>query len=192
MIAEEFNPITVWQSQTSLPAPTMEQIDMRARSFERKNRRRNLVFCIALSMHLGVSLVEDATDAKGAIWWIGVLRFALFITWVAYIPFRSHDKDASSLTFLRIVALTPVLEFYRKQLEQQRDYFQDDYRRKTQFIAIGAGFILYSIFYPSLFLVFGIPIVIGAAVFYKRRRDELPEIRRELAELRRLQKEESQ
>jgi hypothetical protein len=188
MIAEppEFNPIAVWRNQTVPPAPSLEAIAARARAFAAKNRRHTLIFSIALALHVTVSVIEDATVAKGSIWWLGVIRFALFVTWVVYIPFR---KDEASLTSLRVAALTPVLDFYRTQLERQRDYFQDDLRRKTQFIALGVGFILYSLFYPSLFLVFGIPIIAGAAIFYKLRRSELPEIQRELGTLRRLQKE---
>jgi hypothetical protein len=191
MIADtpEFDPIAVWQGQASPSAPLVEDITERARAFEARNRRRAIVFGLALGLHLAVSLVEDARVAKGSIWWVGVIRFALFTTWVLYLPFRPGDADDVSRTSLRLSGLTPVLDFYRRQLERQRNYFQDDHHRKTRFIALAVGFVLYSIFYPSLFLVFGIPIIVGAAAFYRRRRAEAPEIQHELEILQRLRKE---
>src|SRR5262245_21672090 len=121
----DYDPRTVWQNQKEHAAPSLEEIMTRAEEFRRKSRRGAHVFWIALLLHLAVSVAEDFAGIK--VWWVGVIRFALFITWVAYIPFRGLD-DASP-TILRIAGTTPVLDFYRRQLQRQRDYFTDNYRR---------------------------------------------------------------
>jgi hypothetical protein len=184
-----YDPITVWQSQTEHSTPRQEELLRRAGQFKATNRRGSLVFAMAFILHLGISLTEDFAGVRASIWWIGVIRFALMIVWVYYLPFSTSGTNKASPISLRDAGLTPVLDFYRRELERRRDYFQDDYRKVVQWILLGAGFTLYSIFYPKLFLVFAVPLAIWAVLLYKRRVSELPEIQRELAALDRLQKE---
>jgi hypothetical protein len=184
----DYDPITVWQSQTEHSAPTLEEILKRADQFKAKNRRGTFIFAVAFILYLGISLTEDFAGIKASIWWVGVIRFALLIVWVYYLPLKTSSTDNSSLIFLR-PAITPVLDFYRRELERRRDYFQDDYRRVLQLVFLGIAFTLYSVFYPSLFLIFGIPLAVWAVLLYQRRKGVLPQIQREIETLDRLQKE---
>ena len=188
MISEppEYDPITVWQSQRQHDVPSQQDILRRSREYEAKIRRASVIFGVALLLHLALSITEDIGGFKGRIWWVGVIRFALMIVWVYNIPSSAGRRDSSSLMFLTSSAITPVFDFYRRQLQHRRDYFRDDYRRILQVGLIGVGFVLYSIFYPSLFLVFGIPLAVCAVLIYKRRQLELPKIQEELELLDRL------
>jgi hypothetical protein len=191
MISEppEYDPKTIWQSQTQYSIPSFEEIRMRAHRLMEKNRRGAVIFAAALILYLALSVGEDVAGVDGPLWWIGVIRFALLVVWVYYIPSASPAIFNSSPLSLRTIAMTPVFDFYRTQLERRRDYFQDGYRMQLQSVLLGAGFILYSIAYPRLFLVFGIPIAIGSALLYKRRNCELPEIKREIEALNRFEKD---
>jgi hypothetical protein len=118
---------------------------------------------------------------------VGVIRFALLLVWVAYIPIQPLLSSGNSLSIFSPDAGTiPVFDFYRRQLERRRDYFQDDYRKVIQLVIVGFAFILYSVLYPRLFLVFGIPIAVCGIVFHRRRSRELPQIQREIEILDRL------
>ena len=190
MISEppDYDPITVWQNQKEHSAPSLEQILMRANKFKAKNRRGAFIFGLAFGLHLAVSVAQDAAGMRG-IWWVGIIQFALLIVWVYYIPFKTSGADNLSPLSLRTAAMTPVFDFYRRQLEKHRDYLRDDTRGVVQLVIIGIAFALNSLLYPSLFLIFGIPLAVCAAVFYKRRRAELPRIQHELEILDRLRKE---
>src|SRR5262245_53491517 len=120
----DYDPITVWQSQTEHSAPTLEAILKRADQFKAKNRRGTFIFALAFILYLGISITEDFAVIKAGIWWVGVIRFALLIVWVYYLPLNASSSDNSALIFLR-PAVTPVLDFYRRELERRRDYFQD-------------------------------------------------------------------
>ena len=191
MISEppEYDPKTIWQSQKQHSIPSFEEILMRAHRLKEKNRRRAVIFATALILHLAVSVVEDIAGVDGSLWWVGVIRFALLVVWVYYIPSAPLGIYNSSPLSLRTIAMTPVFDFYRTQLERRRDYFQDGYRTQLQSVLLCAGFILYSIVYPRPFLVFGIPIAIVSALLYKRRNRELPEIKREIDALNRFEKD---
>src|SRR5262245_41362694 len=101
-----YDPIAVWQSQTEHSAPTLEEICRRARQFNARNRRDALIFAAAFILHFAISLTEDFAGVSASIWWVGVIRFALLIVWVYYIPFKSSDTDNSSPIFLRVAAMT--------------------------------------------------------------------------------------
>src|SRR5262245_40322240 len=109
MISEppNYDPIAVWQSQTEHTAPTLEEVLKRAGQFKAKNRRGTFIFAVAFILHLGISLTEDFAGYAASIWWVGVIRFALLIVWVYYLPLKTSSTDNSSLIFLRIAAMTP-------------------------------------------------------------------------------------
>ena len=176
-----YDPIVIWQRETeSIAVPPPTEIQSREQRFRAKRRLDFAIFLAAITLHLAVSLLEDFSGSNGSIWWVGVIRFALFATWVSFIPCRIASIDNSSLTDLRVAATTPVFDFYRRQLRRERDYFQDDFRKKFQVIALVLGTVIYSLVYPRLFLVFALPILVGGMKIYKRRTSELPEIQREL------------
>ena len=182
MISEppEYDPIAIWQNQQKHVPPSFQDILMRARRFEARNRRGVLIFSTALILHIAVSIVEDLSGTKSRIWWVGSIRFALMSVWIYFLPFSKSRTDGSSTLFLRGAANTPVLDFYRRQLRRRIDYFQDSLVRKVQIAALLVSFVLYSIFYPPLFLVSGVPFAILTILFYKRRLRELPAIQDEL------------
>ena len=70
MISEppEYDPIAVWQNQTERTAVSMDDVLRSAHRLEAKNRRDRLVFGIALSLHLAVSITEDFAGIKTSIW----------------------------------------------------------------------------------------------------------------------------
>ena len=181
----DFDPIAVWQNTREHSAPSLEELMDRANQLRERQRRDGLIFVIAFVLHLVVSLGEDFLGIEGNLWWVGVIRFALLLLWITYIPFPIGSLDNPSLTVLRIAGTTPVVDFYRSQLLRRRDYFRDDNRRVFQWIGILGGSTLYSILYPRLFVVFAIPLAVGATLIYRRRQRELPEIQRELDELER-------
>jgi hypothetical protein len=191
MISEppNYDPITVWQSQTEHSTPALEDVLKRAHQFKAKDRRAAFIFGAAFILHIAISLTEDFAGVEGRLWWVGVIRFALLTVWVYYLPFRTFGTNNSSPISLRVAAMTPVLDFYRRELVRRRDYFRDDYRGVLQLVLLGAAFIIYSVFYPRLFLVFSIPLAVWTVLLYKRRKDELPQIQREIETLDRLQKE---
>ena len=191
MIPEPPNhdPLAVWQSHTDVAVPSLQEILARAAGFEAKTRRRSLFFWIAAALYLAVSITEDFAGVKGSIWWVGVIRFGLFVLWVLYIPFRTRAADEPLQTFSRLAGTTPVLEVYRRQLVRLREYFRDSYRGKLQAGLLAVGFIIYSIFYPTLFLIFGVPLALVGTVAFKRRRNEIFAIEREIETLDSLQKE---
>ena len=181
----DHDPLAVWQSQAEDGAPSLREISARARRFEAQNRRRTSIFWIAAALYMAVSITEDFRGSKGTIWWIGAIRFGLFVSWVLYIPFLKGTSDES----LRIVGATPVLDTYRASLQRRRDYFRDSYRARLQPGLLLAGFVIYSIFYPPLFLIFGVPTAVAGAVAFKRWRIEISEIEQEIELLDRFQKE---
>ena len=191
MIPEQPNhdPLAVWQSRKDDAVPSLQEISARAGEFKAQNRRRSLIFWIAAALYLAVSITEDFAGIKRNIWWVGVIRFGLFVLWVLYIPFRKGTEDDSLQTFSRIAGTTPVLEGYRRSLVRRRDYFRDSYRAKLQVGLLVIGFVIYSIFYPALFLIFGVPSAIAGVVAFKRRRNEISEIEREIDALHRFKKE---
>jgi hypothetical protein len=193
MISEppEYDPVTIWQSQAPQSVPSLEDVLMRSRRFQTQNRRHALIFSIALGLHLFVSIAEDLAGTKSTIWWVGAIRFLLMTIWVYFLPFNTARNDQSSTLFLREAATTPVLDFYKRQLQKQRDYFQDNFVRKLQIVFLIVSFILYSIFYPPVFLFFGFPFAIVVAVFFKRRQRQLPRLQEELETLARYLKEEN-
>jgi hypothetical protein len=82
-------------------------------------------------LHLALSLLPNLTGLPTTLWWVGVIRFALLITCVNFIPFRNDMDNRSSLGFLSAAADTPIFDFYRRQLIHRKDYFQDDARRMS-------------------------------------------------------------
>src|SRR5262245_61954261 len=145
----KLDPLAIWQSHSADHAvPSLREISARAGEFEAKTRRRSLHFWIAAALYLAASITEDFGGVKGTIWWVGVIRFGLFVLWVLYIPFRKGAADDTLHRLSRLGGTTPVLDVYRTQLVRLRDYFRDSYRAKLQAGLLVVGFIFYSIFYP--------------------------------------------
>jgi len=180
---QHFDPIAAWQNASDTAAPSLEEISSRAQRFQAKARRNAIIFSVAFVVYVAISLGEDLAGIEGSLWWVGVIRYALFLTWVLYMPFRVGSIDESSLAFLRLSGTTPVLDFYRRQLQRQRDFFRDNSQRMVQFVAIVFGTTIYCVVYPRLFLVFAVPIIVASVLIYQRRRTELPQIQTELEAL---------
>src|SRR5262245_36971270 len=128
-----FDPAALWRSATESPRPSLDEIRIRAQQFRTKGRRNAVVFAVAFVLYLIVSLGEDFVDIEGSLWWVGVIRYVLFLTWILYMPFKVGGIDESSLAYLRFSGNTPVLDFYRRQLQRQRDFFRDNVQRMVQF-----------------------------------------------------------
>jgi hypothetical protein len=167
----------------------MHDLQRRSENFEAQHRRGHLIFVTAITLHLAVSLLPNLTGLPTSLWWVGVIRFALLIIWVSFIPFKQETDNHLSLGFLSAAADTPVFDFYRRQLVRRRDYFQDNSRRTIQIVVFGLSFVLYSAVYPRLFILFGLPLLFFALLVYKRRKFELPKIQQELQLLDRWRKE---
>jgi tellurite resistance protein TehA-like permease len=191
MISEppNYDPVALWQKHSEFTPPSLQDMRRRADNFDAEIRRGRMIFATALVLHLAMSLLPNLTGLRTSFWWFGVIQFALLITWVTFIPFRNGMNNQFSLRFLISAADTPVFDFYRRQLIRRRDYFQDDARRTVQIIVLGFNFILYSVVYPKLFIVFGLPLLFFALLLYKRRKFELPKIQQELQLLDRWRKE---
>jgi hypothetical protein len=185
----EYDPKALWQQESEHARLSMEEIVARSEELKRKNRRDMATFSVALLLYAAISITEDISNIEGNLWWVGAIRFALLIVWVYYLPVGFAGTNYLSPIQLQTSGMTPSFEFYRKQLERRRDYFGDGYRTGLQWAFLTLGIVLFSIAYPPLFLLFGIPLAITAAVVFIRKKREMPHIQREIETLNRLTKQ---
>jgi uncharacterized membrane protein len=110
-----FDPQKLWQSQTTEHAPmTLAQIHQKARTFQARIRRRNIieyVGCVLVIAGFAPALLHRGSwmMQAGAVW---LMAAAVFIAW-------QLNRRASARTAPD--AGEAVIEFHRRELIRQRD-----------------------------------------------------------------------
>ena len=181
------DPKNIWNSQhTDVQPISVEDLRSRAGRHEWKRRVRRVAFIGAFMLYMAISIGVRMTNNQPHaehVGWLGVIMFALLLTWV--LGFRYYVADRP--TSLGINAAAPGLDFYRRELQSQLEYFQDKRRWLPGLMLVVSSFIVTIAVDSRIALPLGILLVIFAGIWYWQWKQELPRLQDELRSLGRIQ-----
>jgi hypothetical protein len=186
----EMDPRAIWQNQTTEGVTiSVDEVQLRGHRFLWKMRRGMIVFWAALGLHLCGHVARRFVGQEEFMGWAGLFDFATLVIVILYWPYQYVARSPWPVSILPHVASLPGLDFYRRQLELERDLVNEAYagfgfRGVSGLVFIGVVLALHAFRYPNVMLPFGIPFVILGAMLYVRRKRQRPMIDRELEELK--------
>jgi len=180
------DPKNIWNGQHTDERPiSVEELRSLARRHEGIRRVRRLVFIGAFVLYMAISIgVRMTTNQPHAehIGWLGVVMFALLMTWV--LGFRYYVADRP--TGLGLHAAVPGLEFYRRELVSQLEYFQHKTRWLPGSMLVVSSFFVTIAVDSRLAVPLVILLAIFAGVWYWQWKRDLPRLQDELRSLQRI------
>jgi hypothetical protein len=179
----DYDPKSIWQSQTpEEPVMSLHEVQRKARELKIRLRQGGILFLLATVLQILLGIVENWLGVKNA-WWAGLINFSLVTAAIFYFPYMLAYREPWPLSITSLGTVTGV-DFYRKQLERQIDWFRDPSLRRSLIAFLAFAFALNSIVYPRLIPLFSVLVVVWVFFFYRRKNKELPELESELGSLR--------
>ena len=181
------NPKHIWTNQqTAESIVSAGEIRNLAKEHYISRRWKRIVFSAAFVLNLAISILPRVISTgphAEHVGWIGMIWFASLATWI--LGFRYYVAPRPISLNLNAGQLSG-LEFYRRELLAQVDYFENKVRWLPGVILVVLAFTVNVTVDPR----FAIPMVIlfgmFVAITYWQWRRELPQLKSELRALDRL------
>jgi len=161
---------------------SLQEVQHKARELKIRLRHRGVLFLLATVLQIVLGIVENWLGVKNA-WWAGLINFSLVTAAIFYFPYMLAYREPWPISITSLGTVTGV-DFYRKQLERQIDWFRDPSLRRSLIAFLAFAFVLNSVVYPRMIPLFTILVVVWVFFFYRRKNKELPELESELGSLR--------
>jgi hypothetical protein len=172
-----YDPQTLWQTQTTEDiAMSLQKVRTAAQRHSERNLRNKWIFNAALAGYILVSFAARGTGLGLLL----VLRVILGAVWLLYLPrFREQPVSLS----LSLTDVSPGLQFYRKELVMERDYFRSSSKWVTPVLYMTVIFVTSL----SMGWMVAVPVCVVFAAFlvrfYFQRKQTLPGIEKEIRNL---------
>ncbi len=177
------DPKGLWQNQQT-EGQTMSIQDMRNMLSQRhaQTRRRRWLFGATFILYFVVSIAGAVSNERNVshTGWFAVVRFALLITWI--LGFRYYVAERPMSLNLNAGSMGG-LEFYRRELSVQLDYFQNVYRWLPWLLYVVLFFVTTLGTDPTLAIPLGILFAVFAAFWHRQWRRDLPRLKAEVEAL---------
>jgi hypothetical protein len=181
MANNETDPKDVWKSQpTDARMISAAEIRNVARRANRKTRLRRFIGAAAFVLYFSISiLVRISSDQRHAdlAGWTGLIRFALLIIWVSGLRYY---VDPGLVSLNLNAGELAGLDYYRRQLLVQLDYFRTPYRWLPMFLLVVLSFAAAAAVDRLLVIPLGVLFAVFAGVSYWQWKRESPQLQEEL------------
>ena len=183
------DPGTIWRNQrVDRQTMSVQQMQEKVNRLQAKKRRKSFIFYAAFCLYFGISIGALLTSAQANaadVGWVGLVRFGLLIVWVLGLRYYVADRPMS----LGLNTGSSGLDFYRRELLIQYDYFRDTYRWLPGLLWVVLFFITTVISDRRLTIPLSIILAIFVGLWYRQWRRGLPALQREIEALDALKKE---